>query len=459
MPDQNLSKDITFDKLRSGVDSEALKKVIPSLRKGTITMMFTDIKGSTALKAAMGGDKIYIEKVLRPHNSRLKTLIEQNKGITLNTMGDAFFAAFQGAKDAINCAVEIQKSLNEDPIKTTGDDILSIRIGLHTGEPIVEINEATGKIDLFGNDVDQAARIEARAHGGQVLVSRQTSVFAESDQTLHLHSHGKYRLKGLKKRQELIEILWDQKQPLRPLGGYIGNLPVFPSSFIGREKEINQIIKDLIKKKNRMVSLVSIGGLGKTRIALEVALRLKDTDLRYHDIGFASLEQVKEDNEQIVLESLLAAFEVDVTGHGGIKEALIAEFKEASALLILDNCETAPDSTAKFVYDLLKACPDLKVFATTQNPLRIQSVEKEIPLNPMPFPEETNISLRQLKAMDSFKLFQARSELKGQWKITKESANKFAEILQLTDGIPLAIELVGSWVQVSTPDSLVRDLT
>ncbi len=221
-------------------------------------------------------------------------------------------------------------------------------------------------------------------------------------------------------------------------------------------EDINQIIKELIE--NPIVSLVSIGGLGKTRIAVEVALRLKDTDLRYHDIGFASLEQVKEDNEHIVLETLTAAFDVDVTGHGGIKEALIAEFKEASALLILDNCETAPDSTAKFVYDLLKACPDLKVFTTTQNPLRIHGVEKEIHLNPMLFPEQTNISLKGLKAMDSFKLFQARSELKEQWKITKENANKIAEILQLTDGIPLAIELVGSWVQVSTPDSLVKDL-
>ena len=202
--------------LCTGVQKDALATLL-SLGLGDVTMMFTDIKGSTSLKKSVGGDREYFQRVKDKHDKLLQECILHHGGHILNVVGDSFFAGFDDARRAIGCALEIQRSLEATPIATPQGN-LAVRIGIHTGEPVVYENEVVKRTDLTGNDVDMAARIEALADGGQILLSQVTAALvAESckESGYRLHSHGLYTLKGIGER-EVFEVLWGSREPRKP---------------------------------------------------------------------------------------------------------------------------------------------------------------------------------------------------------------------------------------------------
>lgn len=205
---------ISTDRLRdllSQIDPQVLQELMP-LTGGVITMMFTDIVDSTRIKAEMG-DQIFYDKVFKPHNELARECVSSHNGRELKTIGDAFFVGFSIPGDATACAVDIQQRLAKSPISTSSGS-LKVRIGLHTGTPKVYRDDASGKIDLSGTDVDKAARVEGLARGGQVLISEETKTLAKPKE---IFDWGPWELKGLG-RHRIFEVLWPGKTPERPVG-------------------------------------------------------------------------------------------------------------------------------------------------------------------------------------------------------------------------------------------------
>ena len=170
---------LTPDRLKSllaDIDPAILRDVMPPAG-GVITMMFTDIVDSTAIKAGLG-DEAYFHDVLERHNELVRGRVAAHNGRELKTMGDAFLVAFALPRQAVDCAIDIQQQLAAAAIPAGGRP-LEVRSGLHTGAPHVYRDPGSGRIDLSGTDVDKAARIEGLARGGQVLISEETHVLAK----------------------------------------------------------------------------------------------------------------------------------------------------------------------------------------------------------------------------------------------------------------------------------------
>jgi predicted ATPase/class 3 adenylate cyclase len=433
MPEDQILSPDRLKELLGQIDPKVLQQVMP-LTGGVITMMFTDIVDSTKIKAEMG-DQPYFDNVLKPHNDLMRDCISKHNGRELKTIGDAFFVGFSIPGDATACAVDIQQRLAKSPISTSSGS-LKVRIGLHTGLPKVYRDNASGKIDLSGTDVDKAARVEGLARGGQVLISEETKTLTRPKEA---HDWGLWELKGLG-RHQIFEVLWPGKEPERPAGRPWLEPVRFLTRFVGRAREIAQIMDAVLA--DRLVTLRGIGGIGKTRLADEVATRVS----QQFDDGLFFVELAETQNsEASVVAELVAKVEVKVAGFANEATALLASLQNRKILLLLDNFEVVM-SAAPFIGKLLKGCPGLHILVTSQQLLGVDA-EQQIEVEPMVAPApQTSITPESLGQFDSFKLFCERARRKNtDWDVSPANAAIAAEILELTDGIPLSIELAASW--------------
>src|SRR5213596_2175272 len=211
---------------------------------GTVTFLFTDVEGSTKLLNELGD--AYAD-VLGEHRRVLRDAFAVHGGVEVDTQGDAFFVAFARASDALNAAAEAQRSLEAGPVK--------VRMGIHTGEP------ALTDEGYVGIDVHRAARIAAVGHGGQVLVSQSTRDLVSEE----LRDLGEHRLKDLTAPERIYQLGGDEFPPLRSLNQ--SNLPEQPTPFVGREKELLDVLALAGDAKLRLLTLTGAGGSGKTRLA------------------------------------------------------------------------------------------------------------------------------------------------------------------------------------------------
>src|SRR5215471_1523501 len=241
------------------------------LPTGTVTLFFTDIEGSTRLLQQVG--ERYAD-VLAECRQVLRTVFHQWHGHEVDTQGDSFFVAFARASDAVAAVVAAQRTL-ADHAWPEGVKVL-VRMGLHTGEPqrLVE--------GYVGLDVHHAARIMSAGHGGQVLLSHTTRDLVE--QTLpsgvSLWDLGAHRLKDLQQPSHLFQLvvpgLPADFPPLKTLDSSPNNLPLQPTPFLGREKVVDAVGQLLLRDSSRLVTLTGLGGIGKTRLALQVAAELTE---------------------------------------------------------------------------------------------------------------------------------------------------------------------------------------
>ncbi len=243
------------------------------LPAGEVTLLFTDIEGSTRLLRELG--EAYAD-ALAEHHGIVRRAVAAHGGAEVDTQGDAFFVAFARASDAVGAAVDIQRALATGPVK--------VRMGLHTGEPQ---RTADGYV---GVDVHRAARIAAAGHGGQVLLSAATRALVE----VKARDLGPHRLRDLTVPERIFQLEIDGLPPafppLRTLEAGSSNLPTPRTSFVGRTEELATIDRDLDDPACRLLTLVGPGGAGKTRLALEAASRRLD---RYqHGVHFVPLAAV-----------------------------------------------------------------------------------------------------------------------------------------------------------------------
>jgi predicted ATPase/class 3 adenylate cyclase len=371
-----------------------------SLPHGTVTFLFTDIEGSTRLLQERGDD---YPAMLADHRHALRGEFTRHDGVEVGTQGDAFFVAFAKASDALAAAAAARDVLGDGPIR--------VRIGLHTGEPTVTDE------GYVGIDVHRAARIAAAGHGGQILLSQATRDLVRAD---HLRDLGVHRLKDLAAAERLYQLGEDEFPPLKTLDQT--NLPVQPTPFVGRERELAEVL--LLLDTHPIVTLTGPGGAGKTRLALQAAAESVE---RYSDgVWFVSLAALRD--AQLIEPTIARVL-------GGIDE--LHEFLAGRrTLIVLDNIEQLLPGAADVVIRL-----DGRILATSRSRLNV-AAEQEFPVPTLPIDEGAVLFTQRARQL------QPRFE--------PDAAVR--EIVERLDGLPLALELAAARVKVLTPEQILERL-
>jgi len=370
-----------------------------SLPHGTVTLLFTDIEGSTRLLQELGDE--YAD-VLADHRHTLREEFVRHGGVEVGTAGDAFFVAFARASDALAAAAG-REALANGPIR--------VRMGLHTGEPTVT------EEGYVGIDVHRAARIAAAGHGGQILVSQATRDLAGADR---LRDLGLHRLKDLAVAERLYQLDDDEFPPLKTVDQT--NLPVQPTPFVGRERELAEVLALL--DVHRIVTLTGPGGSGKTRLALQAAAESVE---QYGDgVWFVSLAAVRDPQ---LIEPTIARVV-------GGPDDLHAFLTGKRTLLVLDNLEQLlPDAAA------IVARIDARVLATSRSRLNV-AAEQEFPVPALPLDDAAALFTQRARHLEPG--FEPDAAVR--------------QIAQRLDGLPLALELAASRVKVLTPGQILERL-
>jgi predicted ATPase/class 3 adenylate cyclase len=422
------------------------------LPTGTVTFLFTDIEGSTRLLQRLGGSA-YAE-VRDQHHRLLRAAFASYDGVEVDTQGDAFFVAFATARDAVATAAAATRALAHAawPEGTS----LQVRMGLHTGTPLVAGDH------YVGLDVVRAARIAAAGHGGQVLMSDATRVLvvgALPDGVL-LRELGAYQLKDLQQPEPLWQLVLPglpaDFPALKTLDRHPHNLPIQPTPLLGREREVERVCALLRRDDVRLVTLTGPGGTGKTRLGLQVAAELVDECA--DGVWFVRLSRVSD--PELVLPTIAQTLGLREAGSVPISALLREYVRTRHLLLLLDNCEQVV-AAAPQMADLLARSPGLTLLVTSRVPLHLQG-EHEYRVPPLALPKPPTARAphtAQVVGSPAVALFVARAQ--AHWPafhLTEATTSALAEICARLDGLPLAIELAAARVKLLPPGQLLQRL-
>ena len=399
---------------------------------GVTTLLFTDIEGSTRLWEQEGER---MSRALAEHDALSREAVEGNHGVVVKMTGDGMYAAFSDPLDALNATVQLEQGLAE--LATHNHIPLRVRAGLHLG-----IVERRGD-DLFGCPVNRAARIMKAAHGGQVLLSQAVvdQVGARLPAAITLRDLGAVRLRDLATSEHVYQLLHPQLRQdfpaLRSLEATPNNLPQQVTSFIGRERELADA-KRLLEGA-RLLTLLGMGGLGKTRLSLQIAA---DALERFPDgVWFVDLAPIRDPS--FVPNAAAQVLGVREEPGKPLIQTLCAHVREYKLLLVLDNCEHLVGACASLADELLRSAPEIRILATSREGLRIRG-EQTYPVLPLAVPDR-KADAETLLRSDAVQLFMERARLqKPDYSLTEREAPAVAELCARLDGIPLALELAAA---------------
>ena len=404
-----------------------------TLPTGTVTFLFTDIEGSTRL---WQDQPEAMQPALARHDEILRDAIGAHDGHYVKTTGDGAHAVFATASDAIDAAVNAQRAIGTEPWGLPSP--LRVRMGIHSGP--AELRDG----DYFGTTVNRAARIMSVAHGGQVVISHATQELAR-DGDLDVLDLGEHRPKDLGQPERIFQVVHPDLEreflPLRSLDAFTTNLPTLRTSFVGRDTEV-KTVRDALAA-GRLVTLTGVGGVGKTRLAVQVAA---DMVTEFPEgVWLVELAAVGDPAAvpDVVATTVGLVPKAGLTMTASIADALAGR----RALLVLDNCEHVLDAAAELVEAILARPGSVKVMATSREGLRLEDER----LHPVP-----SLGGRQGGGAEAIELFvdRARSVTPDFDLDAPGAADAVDEICRRLDGIPLAIELAAARTIAMSPPEL-----
>lgn len=404
------------------------------------SFLFTDVEGSTRLwnraPEAMAAAVARQEAVLRE-------VIGRCGGSVFKTVGDGIYAVFDTPEAAVYAAVSAQQAMLDEPWPAfRHGERFSVRVAVHTGA--AEARDG----DYFGPTLNRLSRTLAAGHGSQVLCTAETRSAAGErwPDGIGIRDLGERTLRDVPGSGRIYQLLApglpDSFPPLGTLDPRTHNLPRWPTSIIGREDDAARL-RALVREDGvRLVTVMGMGGVGKTRLTCEVAAELLD---EFHDgVRFVDLSAVWN-------ESGVVAACVDATGATDLvlspADALMDWLRTREVLLLLDNCEQVADRVAALAHDIIERAPGVVILATSRVPLQIRG-EHRLTLEPLPVEPASGLPISAVQ------LFLERAEEFGGHIDPDRSADHIAGICRVVDGLPLAIELAAAWVRVLSPEAL-----
>ena len=419
-----------------------------SLPTGTVAFLMTDIEGSTQLVSRLGQAW---PRLLDAHFATMRGVTSAHGGTWVSSEGDSVFAVFPSVRQAIAAAVQAQHEMAAT--EAPDGDHLRARMGIHAGEAMM------GGRDYTGIDVHRAARLAAAGHGGQILVS-ETARSLTGDQPaadLSYRDLGTHQLRDIpapeRIHQLVIPDLASDFPPLRTAWSAVQtNLPGQLTRFVGRTREVRDI-SDMLERE-RLVTLIGPGGTGKTRVAIETARSLLG---QYVDgVWFVALDVVRE--PALVTPTIAAALGVGEEPGRPISVVLAQRVGVKQMLLVLDNFEQVV-AAAPEIGDLLRAAPNVRVLASSREPLAIVG-EAVYPLAPLTVPAEPGRpTAEHLQGLEAVDLFVDRAvSVRPDFRLNDANAPAVAAICRRLDGLPLALELAAARSNVLTPDQILARL-
>jgi predicted ATPase/class 3 adenylate cyclase len=369
---------------------------------GTVTLVFTDIEGSTVLMEEIGAEAY--REALADHRRVVRKVFAARSGYEVDSAGDGFFYVFPSAAGAVAAVSEAIAGLAAGPLR--------IRVAVHTGEPVLDPPK------YVGPDVHKAARIMQAGRGGQVLLSGATRELVAAD----VIDLGMHRLKDFPEPVSLFQLGETRFPPLRTVSNT--NLPRPLSSFVGRDREVEEVVALVRDEGARLVTLFGPGGTGKTRLAIEAAGELVgDFTAGVCWVGLAAVR-----HPLLVAESIAETL--------GTKQELSVHIGERELLLLVDNLEQVIGSAPEFAA-LLQACPNLQVLVTSRELLRVEG--------------EIVYSVPALLDWEAAELFCARARV--------DPDETVAELCRRLDNLPLALELAAARVSLLSPAEILQRLS
>ena len=413
------------------------------LPSGTVTFLFTDLEGSTRLWEEFPDA---MRPALARHDEILRGAIADHDGAIVKTTGDGVHAAFAVALDGLDAAIAAQLALDGHEWGATGP--LRVRMGLHTGA--AEVRDG----DYYGTAVNRAARVMSVAHGGQVIVTRATHELVR-DGSYELVDLGEHRLRDLGEPEQMFQVnhpeLAHDFPRLRSVDAYPTNLPVQTTSFVGRDDDIADAAKAL--EDARVFTLTGVGGVGKTRLAVQTAAEILP---RFRD-GAWLCELGPLTDPAGLPDVLAAALRVQPRQGMSTAESIVDALKEKQLLIVLDNCEHLITAAARMVDAIVRACPEVRVLATSREGLGVRG-ERIASVRSLELPLEGS-SVEALATSEAVRLFADRSlEAGGGFRLDGDNAAAVVALCNRLDGIPLALELAAARTRMMTPAEIAARL-
>ena len=414
----------------------------PPLPTGVVTLVFTDVEGSTALLRRLGPR--YAE-LLDTHNEIVTRSVIERGGTVIRGEGDAFFCAFEDPVRAVEACLAAQLRLSDYIWPQAGE--FRIRIGLHTGP--VEL----GGEDYVGLAVHQAARVGTAAHGGQVILSETTRQLLDDrlSPEISFTRLGCYQLKDFPEPTVIYQLshprLPREFPALRAVPAAAHNVPEQATLFVGRQTALAEL--GTLVAEHRLVSVLGAGGVGKTRLASEIAPLIVDA---FED-GVWMVELAKLREGAAVAAEVAATLGIRADAERGLEVTIAEALETKRLLLILDNCEHVLDDSAVLVQGLLQACPGVHVLATSREPIALPG-ERRYPLAPLSLPAE----LGDADGSEAVALFVDRARIVAPAFDLAREREAVIEICRRLDGLPLAIELAAARAAAIPPSRIASRL-
>lgn len=413
-----------------------------------LTFLFTDLENSTVLWQQAPEE---MQRALTQHDGILRAVVEANNGRIVKTTGDGIHAVFESPRDAVLCTLEGQRTLaNSRWPEETGP--LKVRMGMHTGDS----QERDG--DYFGTTLNQAARIMGMGYGGQVLLSSVTTALLKDrpPSSVTFLQLGKHRLKGIAQSEEIYQLVHpDLAAEFPPLKSDIGpktNLPSDLAPLVGRTGELEAVGNMLLDRSNSLVSIIAPGGMGKTRLALELGKRLVG-DFK-DGVFFVELAPILEG--ELILPAISQSIGYQIqSGNRSLVQQLADYLHDKEMLLILDNFEQVADG-APYVDNLLRSGEHLKCLVTSRQRVGIAG-EVHFLLYGLDLPGGDGSD--PFITYPAIELFQdAAQRARPGFALTDDNLPHVVRICRLVQGMPLGILLAAQWVSVLSAAEIVEEL-